>query len=812
MKAQVSLLLGVLVLVLASVAPAQTRSSGAGFRDDGGLSVEAVLRLPTVNTVGSTSLRPDGKQFAYTICDSVKQTAAWPTDPRDPHRNFTANGVPLDRVGCAIWITDTRTGKERKLTWGNANSWAPSWSPDGNHLAFYSDQDGISRLWVWESKESQFRRVSSEPTHGSDWNRPVWTPDSRFILAPMVPRDFDLETATSSLTESIAQALDKGPWKYPGATVTVFGGVAPAADRKVVTSSPEERVTRYRPGYLELAYVAVASGEVKRIGLPSPIVWYEISPDGQHVALARKTATYDGHEMHTLEIVSQTGERKELTDALDGLLPVGGWSPDGKQVAAKICCTTSEKGKRGTAIYLFSNLDGKPQGWSEVETGFISESLPVWGADSRQVYFFGRRRRSETEVSSLLMQLTTTNRSAKFFPTDPYWPNDVLRPARGLWTVGKNAFVFSAVHLKTKDSAFVGFEPVSGKLTPLWSGPNVFASNFAHMLGSEGVQISDDGQTIVAYLAASDHPRNFYAMDRSFTHATKITDIDPEMSRHRFGKSQLVSWTSKDGHSLTGLLLLPADYTPGKRYPTIVDLYPDSDFSFLLNAFGGSNFGGADNQHLWTTRGYAVLMVSTVVLPDEASMRSIANGVVPAVEKLIDMGIADPNAVGLRGGSFGGYGTLAVITQTNLFKAAVVSAGYPNLVSVVGELDNDGRAGGATEVTQRQHKLHATLWENPKLYIENSPVFYLDKVTTPVLIIHGTIDDHVQVSQARELYADLQQLGKEAMLRQYEGEGHVVAKFANAADSIYSQIEWFNKHLRGSPSSSVSSKDNALSK
>ena len=177
-------------------------------------------------------------------------------------------------------------------------------------------------------------------------------------------------------------------------------------------------------------------------------------------------------------------------------------------------------------------------------------------------------------------------------------------------------------------------------------------------------------------------------------------------------------------------------------------------------------------------------------------LQSITHSVVPAAQKLIDMGIADPDRLGLMGSSFGGYSTAAVITQTSLFKAAVVVRGDVDLISSYGQLWDDGGTTGAWWATG-QFKLHASLWEHPERYIENSPVFYLDKVTTPVLILHGIDDDHVPIGQGRELYANLSQLGKEVVFRQYAHEGHSISNvFEDRVDMIYSQINWFDHYLK----------------
>jgi dipeptidyl aminopeptidase/acylaminoacyl peptidase len=303
----------------------------------------------------------------------------------------------------------------------------------------------------------------------------------------------------------------------------------------------------------------------------------------------------------------------------------------------------------------------------------------------------------------------------------------------------------------------------------------------------------------VTYLSSSDRPADFYAFSDSLSESRQITTVDPEVSKHTYGKTKLVTWNSTEGTSLSGMVVLPVNYVSSRRYPTIVYIYPGGDFSDLLNGFNADGI-----EQILATRGYAVLLASAIVRPDGGLLQSITHSVLPAAQKLIEMGIADPDRLGLMGGSFGGYSTAAVITQTSLFKAAVVVCGDVDLISSYGQLRDDGGTDGAWWATG-QFELRATLWEHPERYIENSPVLYLDKVTTPVLILHGVNDDRVPIGQGRELYANLSQLGKEVMFRQYAHEGHSISNvFEDRADMIYSQINWFDHYLkRGEPQNSA---------
>ena len=769
-----------------------------------GVPVEAMLRSPYVPTAGSTSLSPDGKRFAYTICDFAKSGAARPTDPRDPHRDFTNRGVPIQWVGCVIWITDTRTNEQHSLTSADSNSWAPSWSPDGTRLAFYSDRDGIARLWLWTASGKEFRRLIGEPVHPGTWQRPYWTPDSQYLLVPLIPAGADFETAITHPAD-VVQRESKEPWKYPGATVQIFSNqdharatvatTAPAAasDASVVTDRPK------RPGLSELAYINAGSGQVKRIGVASGNDWYGLSPDGRRVVVARKTATLAGEyrELFTVEVLSVDGTRTELSSTLLGIVPCGSWSPDGQKIAVSINTTDQKSGASSTALYILNVAGGAPKVVSFSDEGFFDYAPPAWDAESRYVYLLGSKHAGENTLATknLTARVEAANGDRNFYPSDPYSPrfSGFLRlGAMPKWdSFGKNRLVYPAINQNTQEGTFVALDLSSGQVSPLWSAPKRFAALFADALGTEDTQLSADGHTLVTYLSGGDRPPDFYAFNDSLSESRQITTVDPEVSKHSYGKTELVKWNSSEGTPLSGIVVLPVNYVPGRKYPTIVYIYPDGDFSNLLYGFNADEI-----EQVFATRGYAVLLASAIVRPDGGLLQSITHSVVPAAQKLIDMGIADPDRLGLMGGSFGGYSTAAVVTQTSLFKAAVVVCGDVDLISSYGQLWDDGGTTGAWWATG-QFKLHASLWEHPERYIENSPVFYLDKVTTPVLILHGIDDDHVPIGQGRELYANLSQLGKEVVFRQYAHEGHSISNvFEDRADMIYSQINWFDHYLK----------------
>jgi dipeptidyl aminopeptidase/acylaminoacyl peptidase len=167
-----------------------------------------------------------------------------------------------------------------------------------------------------------------------------------------------------------------------------------------------------------------------------------------------------------------------------------------------------------------------------------------------------------------------------------------------------------------------------------------------------------------------------------------------------------------------------------------------------------------------------------------------------AADAVVAQGYADPSRLGVMGGSLGGYSVCCVVTRCDRFRAAVAVSSFCDLVSFVLYAKGNELL-GAPWVEGGILRLGATLWEDPQKYIENSPVFRLDRVETPLLLVHGTADAACPVTQAEEMYAGLLRLGKVAALARYEGEGHDPDEWSaeNHADFRTRVIRWFDRFL-----------------
>jgi dipeptidyl aminopeptidase/acylaminoacyl peptidase len=201
---------------------------------------------------------------------------------------------------------------------------------------------------------------------------------------------------------------------------------------------------------------------------------------------------------------------------------------------------------------------------------------------------------------------------------------------------------------------------------------------------------------------------------------------------------------------------------------------------------------------LYATRGYAVLLPDLPLTSTGRVAIDLVKLIVPGVDKVVEMGIADPDGLGVTGHSFGGYNTIALITQTTRFKAALMSAGLANIFSAYGEMSEDGTAYGAAVIEQGQFLVQGTPWEKTEAYLENSPIFHLDRVETPLMITHGAKDSAVAPFLADEIFVGLRRLGKEVLYAKYDNEEHHQAQwtYANQLDHWTRALAWFDQHLK----------------
>jgi dipeptidyl aminopeptidase/acylaminoacyl peptidase len=291
-------------------------------------------------------------------------------------------------------------------------------------------------------------------------------------------------------------------------------------------------------------------------------------------------------------------------------------------------------------------------------------------------------------------------------------------------------------------------------------------------------------------------PDLWVADSADFTNPRKLTDVNPNISEFAWGTSELTEWLSDDGIPLQGVVIKPGNYEEGKRYPVLVYFY--RFFSQRLHEFNQPAVNHRPSFPLYASNGYVVFLPDVrfeVGRPGFSSTKCV----VPGVQHLIDIGIADPNAIALHGHSWSGYQTAFMVTQTNIFTTAIAGAPVGNMTSAYSGIRLGSGLARQFQYEMSQSRLSGSLWEARDDYIDNSPVFFADKIQTPILILHGDVDDAVPWEQSIEFYLALRRNGKEAVFLQYNDEPHHPQKYPNKLDWAMKMKEWLDHYLKGAP-------------
>ncbi|MGI2066651.1 prolyl oligopeptidase family serine peptidase [Shewanella sp. MF08487] len=318
---------------------------------------------------------------------------------------------------------------------------------------------------------------------------------------------------------------------------------------------------------------------------------------------------------------------------------------------------------------------------------------------------------------------------------------------------------------------------------------------------------SHDADTIVFSKERFDVFPDLYTASYSAPqNAVKQTDLDKQRQAFNWSQAELVHWTNGDGKPLDGVLIKPTNYQAGKRVPVLVYYY--RFMTDRLHAFPQMNINHRPNFAWYINNGYAVFLPDIrfeIGYPGASSVQALTSG----VQKLIDMGVADPDAIGLQGHSWSGYQTAFAITQTKMFKAAVAGAPVSNMTSAYSGIRHGTGVARQFQYETGQSRIGASLFAALQKYIENSPVFYADRIQTPLMIMFGDKDDAVPWEQGVEMYLAMRRAGKDVVFLQYEDEPHHLKKYPNKLDYSIRMMQYFDHYLKGTPAPAWLSKGEA---
>lgn len=542
-----------------------------------------------------------------------------------------------------------------------------------------------------------------------------------------------------------------------------------------------------------IAEVCLTSKKVKKLfSFNTNILGYQWNPDGNHVGFMARYPEEEEKEIlpYSVEIyeeglvnrkawianVTSTWPNIQKIEA-PGSTYIMEWSPDGKKIAVSSAPTPHVDDQ-----YMFQRVriaDAKTGGiLNEINNeGKIGQIQ--WSPDGERLAFIGGNDIHDLIDGRIMMVNASGGNPQNIF-------EDFEGKFESFEWVNENT-----MYVLTSESTaryFGTIQPDGSNYNRLIKGEDLAMTSFSR--SSSGA---------VAFIASTaNHPSEIYYSSSGNNQVERLTHFNPWLEGMPFGEQRVVKYTSRDEKfDIEGLLILPLDYKKGQQYPLIVMVHggPEAHYSNgWLTAYSMPGQVGA-------ARGFAVFYpnyrgsTGRGIEFTMSSQRDLSGAefddIVDGVDYLIDEGIADPDRIGVTGGSYGGYATAWMSTYySERFAAGVMFVGISNNLS----------KWGTSDIPEELYLVHSRerLWKDWMNYLKRSPVYYVDRSETPLLIMHGKEDTRVHPGQSLELYRHIKVRKPEVPLRLvwYPGEGHGNRKATSRFDYNLRMLRWFETYLK----------------
>jgi len=714
------------------------------------------------------SFARDGQILLYTVSSKVE----------------TENGLYAVTPGTAAAPAALLAGKGKysKLTWDRAQAQA----------VIVSDRDDVaakqpkSKPYLWTrgtaSAVEIVRATTTGPAEGlvfTDKGPLSFSRDGKNLFLPAAPPPKPPRSAASAPPDEEKVTADL--WRWNDDYVQPIQKVRAARERNRTYPGVLDLATRR---YTQLADPALATVTLSDDGLRAL---------GSDDRAYRKLTDFDGRYADYALVDPATGTRRTVLkqQRSEGAPPQ--WSPDGQWAAYfqdkhwHVLNTADGTTRNLTAALRVglhnedNDLPSPPAAYGSAGWTKDSRSLLVYDRyDVWQVFPDGR-----TAINLTAGHGRATKVTLRVQRTEPVEEDDDERgidPAKPLVLRGESE--------ETRASGFfrTDFAAAATKTAPqrlLWDD-----QSFRY------VGRAQDADVLLVTASRFDTFPDVHTTDASFGKLARVTDGAAQQKPFLWGRSELVKFKGLGGKPLQAALYKPANFDPKKKYPMIVYIY--ERLSQTVNEFVAPRPTQNVNFSLYTSNGYLVLTPDIIYKTGEPG-QSALKCVLPAIDAVAKQGYVDENAIGIQGHSWGGYQIAYMVTQTNRFRAAEAGAPVGNMTSAYSGIRWGTGLPRQFQYEKTQSRLGRSLQEAPQLYLDNSPVFQIEKVHTPLLLLHNDNDDAVPWQQGIELFLALRRHDKPAWLWSYNGEFHGLRRRADQKDFGKRMHQFFDHFLKGAP-------------
>jgi dipeptidyl aminopeptidase/acylaminoacyl peptidase len=732
-----------------------------------------------------------------------------------------------------LHIVNVADGKQQNIQVPpNAYLSVPEWSPDGEHFVFANTTSGGIELWVGDGATANVHRIagikinailgelgrpSRDPARAIFGDAVQWMPDGHTLLVEAVSQDRGDPPADLRVPDGpIIQESD--------------GKKAPAETFEDLLQNPHDEDLFDYYAAAQLLLVDIGTGHATRVGKPTLFSSVNPSPDGAHFLVARIQRPYSylrrfqefGKEV---EVWDHNGklEHRVATLPLAEHVPIEGvltgprdydWIPtlpatlfwaealDGGDSRAKVPY-------HDHLLMLAAPFNDQPIELAKVEQRFGTFS---GGPTFRTI---PGMEWGEKGIG-LMHDYDRTRRWTRTFLIDPSHPG---QPSKLIWErsirdrYGDPGAPLMRVLANGKkamqqndDSILLDGEGASPKGELPFLDRFDLQSRQAQRLfqSAEGsyetvfALLSNDGARFITRHESPTEPPNFFLRSAGSSETRALTHFPDPAPQLRSITKQLVTYKRADGVPLSFTLYLPANYKKGERLPTIVWAYPleFSDAGTAGQVSGSpSHFTtiGGISQLFLVTQGYAVLDDATMpVIGDPETMNNtyveqIVASAKAAIDKAVEMGVADRDRIGVGGHSYGAFMTANLLAHSDLFRAGVARSGAYNRTLTPFGFQSERR----------------TLWEAPEMYMKVSPFMHADKIKHPILLIHGMADDNSGTFpiQSERLYQAIKGNGGIVRYVQLPYEAHGYLARESTEHTLYEMVSWFDKWVKNASAS-----------